>query len=172
MAQFIPLPPWHWSGCFQSQAGVPRVKGFSKSLIYLEPQGWWERSSFMCRPYAHSLTPLPAGPFQGQPAPLLPSGQSTSSPAHSWCWEAGAGWGKKPARSLTASTPTGCRARHSPASASSLTQKTVYISLHFQGYRGKEKCQKAPFFWDESLLYMFSSSKQTQPTPCFERPKV
>lgn len=27
----------------------------------------------MCRPYAHSLTPLPAGPSQGQPAPLLPT---------------------------------------------------------------------------------------------------
>lgn len=91
----------------------------------------------MCRAYAHSLMPPPpAGPPQGQPAPVLamlglggPGRRGHKASTRAYCF-----------------TPTTCRARHTPASTSFLTQKIVYISLHFQGYHGKEKCQEVPFF--------------------------
>lgn len=97
----------------------------------------------MCRSYAHSVMPLPAGPSQGQPAPVLATRaqQQLSSP----------GLG---AESRMAFTPTTYRARHNPASTFFLTQKTVYISLHFQGYHSKEKCQKVPFLKLKPTLHV------------------
>lgn len=83
MAQLIHLPPWYWSGCFQSWAGVPRVTGFSKCLFYLEWQDQWEWSSPMCRACAPSLMPLPLQVHgRARLPPSFPhSGQSSSSAA-------------------------------------------------------------------------------------------
>lgn len=127
------------------------------------------------RRYARSLMPLCSStPEQGSSSPPCAQGAALAlqDTASAWWLRHAGGLLESQRYALHLPSPIACWAKQNSASTSFLTEKTVYISLHFQGYHGKEKCQKVTFFKNESLLYMFSLSKQMQPTPCFERPKV
>lgn len=80
----------------------PQNHKIFKNLIYVELQDWWEWGYLMCRPYAHSVMPLPAAPPWSKSVPLLTA--LIGSPARGFVSVAEAGWGSggKPASSLTA----------------------------------------------------------------------
>lgn len=134
--------PWY----FQSQDGVPRIIRFSKiSFMWSYKTG--ENGVILC--VDPTLTPsclflqLHPGANLFLSLPLSSALQPVA--LSRWLRQAG-GAVESQHQALRLPSPTARWAKQNSASTSFLTQKTVYISLHFQGYHGKEKCQKVTFF--------------------------